>query len=77
MAKSRRRRTLIQLAISVVVAIAMLGAFLAVGGVMGATHNQVALAKDKGGDRPGLGCGDKNHTHTGPPGNPDAQSPCK
>jgi len=21
--------------------------------------------------RPGLGCGDKNHTHTGPPGNPD------
>src|SRR5215213_9439023 len=21
--------------------------------------------------KPGLGCGDKNHTHTGPPGNPD------
>jgi hypothetical protein len=21
--------------------------------------------------RPGMGCGDKNHTHTGPPGNPD------
>jgi hypothetical protein len=21
--------------------------------------------------RPGLGCGDKNHIHTGPPGNPD------
>src|SRR3954463_13567687 len=22
-------------------------------------------------DKPGLGCGDKNHTHTGPPGNPN------
>jgi anti-sigma factor RsiW len=21
--------------------------------------------------KPGMGCGDKNHTHTGPPGNPD------
>jgi hypothetical protein len=21
--------------------------------------------------RPGLGCGDRNHVHTGPPGNPD------
>jgi hypothetical protein len=21
--------------------------------------------------RPGMGCGDKNHTHTGPPGNPN------
>ena len=21
--------------------------------------------------RPGMGCGDKNHIHTGPPGNPD------
>jgi hypothetical protein len=27
--------------------------------------------------RPGWGCGDQNHIHTGPPGNPDAQSPCK
>jgi hypothetical protein len=24
-----------------------------------------------GEDRPGLGCGDMNHVHTGPPGNPD------
>jgi hypothetical protein len=24
-------------------------------------------------DRPGLGCGDDNHTHTGPPGNPDKE----
>jgi hypothetical protein len=22
-------------------------------------------------ERPGLGCGDRNHIHTGPPGNPD------
>jgi hypothetical protein len=27
------------------------------------------------GDRPGLGCGDRNHEHTGPPGNPDKE--CK
>ena len=26
--------------------------------------------------RPGWGCGDPNHEHTGPPGNPDAESPC-
>jgi hypothetical protein len=25
---------------------------------------------DKGEYKPGKGCGDKNHTHTGPPGNP-------
>jgi hypothetical protein len=28
------------------------------------------------GVRPGWGCGDKNHTHDGPPGRPDAESPC-
>ena len=28
------------------------------------------------GVRPGWGCGDKNHTHSGPPGRPDADSPC-
>ena len=27
-----------------------------------------AFAKDKGGTRPGWGFGDKNHEHTGPPG---------
>src|SRR6266542_3838102 len=25
---------------------------------------------------PGWGCGDDNHEHIGPPGNPDADSPC-
>jgi len=29
------------------------------------------------GTRPGWGCGDKNHVHTGPPGNPTATRPCK
>jgi hypothetical protein len=29
-----------------------------------------------GSARPGWGCGDMNHKHTGPPGNPDAKSPC-
>ncbi len=29
-----------------------------------------------GQDRPGWGCGDENHNHTGPPGNPGASSPC-
>ena len=28
------------------------------------------------GERPGWGYGDANHEHTGPPGNPDAESPC-
>jgi hypothetical protein len=28
------------------------------------------------GVRPGWGCGDKNHEHSGPPGRPDADSPC-
>jgi hypothetical protein len=28
------------------------------------------------GMRPGWGCGDKNHEHSGPPGRPDADSPC-
>jgi hypothetical protein len=27
--------------------------------------------------RPGLGCGDENHEHTGPPGNPDQDCPDK
>lgn len=27
--------------------------------------------------RPGLGCGDENHVHTGAPGNPDVECPAK
>jgi hypothetical protein len=26
-------------------------------------------------ERPGWGCGDRNHVHTGPPGRPDASPP--
>ena len=32
------------------------------------TMATAALAKEKGGDRPGWGYGDTNHHHTGPPG---------
>src|SRR5688500_7120520 len=28
------------------------------------------------GERYGWGCGDQNHEHVGPAGNPDAESPC-
>ena len=30
-----------------------------------------------GATRPGLGCGDDNHVHTGPPGNPDKECKAK
>src|SRR6059058_6246440 len=43
----------------------------------GTTAGGIAAAGGNGGGnsaqsqyRPGKGCGDKNHTHTGPPGNP-------
>ena len=35
--------------------------------------NRAPLAED---ERYGWGCGDKNHEHVGPAGNPDAESPC-
>src|SRR5687768_4533448 len=39
---------------------------------------QEALTRTSTGSaRPGWGCGDKNHTHEGPPGRPNATSPCK
>jgi hypothetical protein len=40
-------------------------------------HGNGHSAKLDDGTRPGWGCGDQNHEHTGPPGNPDAESPCK
>ena len=36
-----------------------------------------APGRVSGEERPGFGCGDENHVHTGPPGNPDLASPCK
>jgi hypothetical protein len=46
-----------------------------------AEHAQQAISADvenepnrvTGESRPGLGCGDRNHVHTGPPGNPDKE----
>ena len=45
--------------------------------VGGTTAGGIAAAGGGGGGsaanqqyKPGMGCGDKNHTHTGPPGNP-------
>jgi len=51
--------------------IAGLLAFGAVGAVAapGNGGGQSSAAKQYG-ERPGKGCGDTNHVHTGPPGNP-------
>jgi hypothetical protein len=35
-----------------------------------------ALDPEELSTRPGWGCGDTNHLHSGPPGDPDAVSPC-
>jgi hypothetical protein len=45
-------------------------------GNRGASAAQEPGRPAQGGERPGWGCGDRNHVHTGPPGNPDAASPC-
>jgi phage tail tape-measure protein len=46
--------------------------------VGGTTAGGIAASGGSGGSnaavqqyKPGMGCGDKNHVHTGPPGNPD------
>lgn len=47
------------------------------------TAGQISVAQRQGGagtagtvgTRPGWGCGDKNHTHSGPPGRPGASPP--
>jgi hypothetical protein len=48
----------------------------------GQTQNEVVAAAPaaapvdaSSGARPGWGCGDTNHTHSGPPGRPDATPP--
>jgi hypothetical protein len=38
------------------------------------TQNGQSSAQSQYGTRPGKGCGDRNHTHTGPPGNPSNTS---
>ena len=42
------------------------GVLAAAGGTPGSNNKNASGAEY----RTGLGCGDKNHTHTGPPGNP-------
>lgn len=54
-------------AITVVLTALLIGGTTA--GGIAATSNNGSAANSQ--YRPGLGCGDKNHVHTGPPGNPD------
>ncbi len=46
--------------------------------VSSASHGNSASAPghSEDGTRPGWGCGDKNHVHTGPPGGGDGFNPC-
>jgi hypothetical protein len=55
-----------------------IASFLTVAALVGGTGGAIAVANQGGtpnhgaasGEyKPGKGCGDKNHTHTGPPGN--------
>lgn len=39
-------------------------------------RSATTAGKPADGTRPGWGCGDDNHKHTGPRGNTDAKSPC-
>ena len=54
-------RKLIVFVAALLVAVAGFGAAYSLGG-------SGALAAGNSGTRPGWGCGDTNHTHTGPPG---------
>jgi hypothetical protein len=51
----------------------------ATGGVIAAQSGNPgkgSASKGQYGDKPGKGCGDKNHTHTGPPGKGGDFKPC-
>src|SRR5687767_12420323 len=51
----------------------------ATGGVIaaqGGNPGKGSASKGQYGDKPGKGCGDKNHTHTGPPGKGGDFKPC-
>jgi hypothetical protein len=70
-AKSRRmpRRALATAVTAAALAVGFGGALAIAGGGPpggGGSHGSAASAEYK----PGKGCGDKNHIHTGPPGNP-------
>ena len=61
MREGRTLTRLIQLGIAGGVALVMVATFVAVGGL----GSGMASAEET---RPGNGCGDRNHVHTGPPG---------
>jgi hypothetical protein len=44
--------------------------------VLTIVDNDPAAGPSGDNERPGWGCGDKNHIHTGPPGNSEKASPC-
>ena len=55
----------------------ILGLAAGTGGALAvATSSSPNRGAASGQYKPGWGCGDKNHTHTGPPGNPRVKSPC-
>src|SRR5947209_224661 len=77
MSPNSSRRTLVQVTLAGVVALAMVLAFVAVGSmgpVFAKGGNPGGGASKSGQIRPGCGFGDPNHTHTGAPGNPGACS---
>ncbi len=72
-------RRILQVGIVVAISTIMLGAdaglLAAAPGGQGRKDAPGQTRHDDG-TRPGWGCGDSNHVHTGPPGRPDAESPC-
>jgi hypothetical protein len=78
MARSGRRdRRLVPMKARVATILTILGLAGGTGGALaiaatGGSHGSKGAADTQ--YKPGKGCGDKNHTHTGPPGNPDNTS---
>jgi hypothetical protein len=68
-ARSVRGRPMRSRALSLVLASLLVGG-TAAGGIAASQNGSNGSAAQSQ-YRPGLGCGDKNHIHTGPPGNPD------
>ena len=69
---SRQGRTILMRS-KLVTMLLVLGLVAGGGGagvIAGGNGNGKGKGADKGEYKPGKGCGDKNHTHTGPPGNP-------
>ena len=80
MNRTKVTRTFAQMAISTGVAGVMGATFALVGGV-GPSGVALADREDRGErrveTRPGNGCGDQNHEHTGAPGNPSSRDACQ